>query len=123
MPRSGFYLAAPDVDATASIALWPASEGGRSGPYWLTGSLRYFTCPLFVDDVGHGFDVRMEPDSLDVDTLLPGATYQMRMKFLDPATAVRHFTPGRAFRLWSGGTIGSGEVEEARFEGLPQVAE
>ncbi|GAA4265149.1 hypothetical protein GCM10022256_07610 [Frondihabitans peucedani] len=69
----------------------------------------------FIETVGHGFDVRMEPDSLEAQTLVPGGVYRMRLKFLSPETAVTEFTPERTFKLWSGGTFGLGEVRQTFF--------
>jgi hypothetical protein len=106
------------VDATATIELLPTARGGRAEPYRFSEILGWFGCPLFVAGVDHGFDARLEPESLEIDTLRPGASYRMQIGFLDPVSAAREFRPGRAFTLWSGHTISTGVVEEAPFAGV-----
>jgi hypothetical protein len=106
-------------DALLRVQFKRPGEGGLSRKIGDVDTWKFYSGPLFVPEVDHGFDVRMfsrthpwefgEDD--DVDAV-----------FLSPAEARRYFVPGKRFTIWANGPIGFGEVLEAEWLWATQLA-
>ncbi len=87
-------------------------NGGRARPVGEVDTWQFYSCPLFVSGVFHGFDVRMfsqdHPWVFDQQ-------YEVSAIFIGPDEARKHFVPGATFTIWEGRTIGFGEVIEATW--------
>ena len=88
-------------DATATVTLLPASQGGRQGPT----PPSWFGCILTTK--GGNFDVRMRL----AEPLRPGASQRVDLYLMSPEQALPHLRQGAQFGVWEGGQIGSGVVE------------
>jgi hypothetical protein len=105
-------LRATDSDAILRVQFASPAQGGRSRPVGETERWEFYSCPLFVTDVNHGFDVRMHSS---VHPLLFGRSYEVEADFLSPDEASMYFVRGKTFTMWEGRTIGFGEVLETNW--------
>jgi hypothetical protein len=89
-------------DVIIEVRFKMASEGGRQGDI-LGGE--FYGCPLFVE--GEAFDCRL---LLSGRTLQLGETYELPVKFLNPALVLPKLLPGKSVKLWEGKEIATGKV-------------
>lgn len=97
-----------DPDAIIRVRFLSEMEGGRKTPIMM-GDVRY-GCPLWAQ--GMYFDCRFV--SADASVLVPGGTYDVAIRFMNPKEALSTITPGADVHLWEGRVIAVGKVIEWR---------
>ncbi len=90
-------------DALIKVRFKTTIEGGRQDSI-VIGEEPY-GCPLFVE--GEAFDCRL---LVSDRTLQLGETYELPVKFLNPALALPKLSAGKPVTLWEGKDIATGKV-------------
>lgn len=88
-------------EAVIEVRFKTTAEGGREGA--VIGE--YYGCPLVVD--GEAFECRL---LLGGRTLQLGETYEVAVKFMNPALVLPKLVPEKPIALWAGKEIANGKV-------------
>jgi hypothetical protein len=92
-------------DAVIRVRFLTTAEGGRKSDLFFS---RY-ACPMFIGGYEeNGFDCRF---LLEADTHFElGFSHEIKIKFLNPDSALARLHEGSSISLWEGKTIATGQV-------------